>query len=311
MIERLISYVASINPFNLAILIGAWLVIVGVISFVYSSYVELSRKRTMARYGLQSKEKASKAEKGFGLIESLNDFLSRFLSTSDSEIQEKFAAAGIYNERLSKLFIPLKYTVLAVIVAGVVFSVKRLGLDAQQGLIIGLLLGITVLLGPDMYVDVKAKAMRKKLSDKLPYLIDMMAICVQTGMTIEASIAYLAQEMQGFDPDIARVLQKTSDKARVVGLEKALDDLYARIPTPEFRSFVMTLNQSLQYGSSISNVLTNLSMDIREVQMLTIEERIGALSAKMSIPLILFIMIPIVILITAPGIMRLMEDAPL
>jgi tight adherence protein C len=310
MIERLLGYLSSINPVVLAIIIGAWLVVVGVIAFVYSSYVELTRKKSLEKFGLQSKEKVSRAEQGLGLIEKLNEFLSRFLSTSDSEIQEKFAAAGIYSERLSKLFIPLKYTVLTIIIFGVVFSVKQLGLDSQHGLILGLILGVMALLGPDMYVDMKAKAMRKKLSDKLPYLIDMMAICVQTGMTIEASISYLAQEMQGFDPDIAKVLQKTSDKARVVGLEKALDDLYTRIPTPEFRSFVMTLNQSLQYGSSISDVLTNLSMDIREVQMLTIEERIGSLSAKMSVPLILFIMIPIVILITAPGIMRLMEDAP-
>jgi tight adherence protein C len=310
MIERIIKFLSSIEPVHFAIIIGAWLVIVGVVAFVYSSYVEISRKRSLAKFGLKSEEKESTAEKGIGLLESLNDFLGRFLSTSDSEIKEKFAAAGIYNEQLSRLFIPIKYSLLVMLVGGVFFAVQKLGLDSQDGLIIGLILGVITLLGPDMYVDMKAKAMRKKLSDKLPYLIDMMAICVQTGMTIEASIAYLAQEMKGFDPDIANVLQKTSNKARVVGLEKALDDLYIKIPTPEFRSFVMTLNQSLQYGSSISQVLTNLSMDIREVQMLTIEERIGALSAKMSVPLILFIMIPIVILITAPGIMRLMEDAP-
>jgi tight adherence protein C len=70
----------------------------------------------------------------------------------------------------------------------------------------------------------------------------------------------------------------------------------------------MTLKQSLQYGSSIYGVLTTLAGDIRDVQMLTLEEKIGKLAAKMSVPLILFIMIPIVILIAAPGILRMMSN---
>ena len=49
-----------------------------------------------------------------------------------------------------------------------------------------------------------------------------------------------------------------------------------------------------------------LASDIRELKILTIEEKVGALSAKMSVPLIIFILMPIVILITAPGIFRLM-----
>ncbi|MEC8483612.1 MAG: type II secretion system F family protein, partial [Pseudomonadota bacterium] len=51
----------------------------------------------------------------------------------------------------------------------------------------------------------------------------------------------------------------------------------------------------------------NLSSEIRAVQMLSIEEKIGKLAAKMSVPLILFIMFPIVILIAAPGVMRMIN----
>ncbi len=71
------------------------------------------------------------------------------------------------------------------------------------------------------------------------------------------------------------------------------------------RSFVMTLKQSLRYGSSIYGILTTLAADIRMVNMLQAEEKIGKLAAKMSVPLILFIMLPIVFVIVAPGIMRL------
>jgi tight adherence protein C len=134
-----------------------------------------------------------------------------------------------------------------------------------------------------------------------------MAICVQTGMTLEATIKYLAIELKSFDKDLAKLLAKVSDRANIVGLEKSLDELYLKLPTPEIRSFVMTLKQSLQYGSSIYTVLTTLAADIRDINMLTAEERIGKLAAKMSLPLILFIMFPIVIIILAPAAMRFMD----
>ena len=75
------------------------------------------------------------------------------------------------------------------------------------------------------------------------------------------------------------------------------------------RSFVFSLTQSIKYGTSIQYALETLAKDIREVQVLELEEKVGKLSAKMSIPLILFIMFPVVILITAPGIMRMMANA--
>ena len=135
-----------------------------------------------------------------------------------------------------------------------------------------------------------------------------MAVCIQTGMTIESSIAYLADELKGFDKDLARMMWQVDSRSRVVGMESALEELLEEYPSNEMRSFVYTLTQSLQYGSSIYEVLTNLSANVREVQMLELEEKVGKLSAKMSVPLILFIMFPIVILITAPGIMRMMSD---
>ena len=101
---------------------------------------------------------------------------------------------------------------------------------------------------------------------------------------------------------------QVDSRSRVIGLSDSLEELLIEFPSNEMRSFVYTLSQSLQYGSSISDVLVSLSGNIREIQMLELEERVGKLSAKMSVPLILFIMFPIVILITAPGIMRLMSN---
>ncbi|MGL4382001.1 MAG: type II secretion system F family protein [Vibrio sp.] len=243
------------------------------------------------------------------LLERLSATLNRLFSSDKTLQQQKMLAAGFYHPQLATYFMPLKYALLVLGALGIyLLSLQVSWLANQLWLVMALWLVVSLIF-PDAYLAMRAKSLSHKISNKLPYLLDLMAVCVQTGMTIEAAISYLAKEMKGFDKDISYLLVKTDDRSRLVGLDLALDELYARVPSNEMRSFVMTLKQSLQYGSSIYSVLTTLSADIREVQMLHIEEKIGKLAAKMSIPLIVFIMVPIVILIAAPGVMRMMINA--
>lgn len=231
------------------------------------------------------------------------------LNPNQEEIKRKLRQAGFSNTDYVHLIMPIKYSVLAFgeLILSIAYYTSLLSGTAW---IVGAAVwGMLVIIVPDMYLQSKIKARVHRISTQMPYLLDLMAVCVQTGMTIEASLSYLAKEMSGFDKDLTQVLTKMNERSRMVGLEKALDEMYIEIPSNEMRSFVMTLTQSMHYGSSIYSVLTTLASDIREVQMLGLEERIGKLAAKMSVPLIVFIMIPIVILIAAPGVMRLMLNA--
>jgi tight adherence protein C len=231
------------------------------------------------------------------------------LNPNDEDIKKKLRQAGFANTQYVHLIMPIKYSILAMgeLILGVAYYVSWLSSTAW---VVGAAIwGSLVIIAPDMYLQSKIKARIHRVSTQMPYLLDLMAVCVQTGMTVEASLSYLAKEMKGFDKDLTQVLTKMNERSRMVGLEKALEEMYIEIPSNEMRSFVMTLTQSMHYGSSIYTVLTRLASDIREVQMLELEERIGKLAAKMSVPLIVFIMIPIVILIAAPGVMRLMLNA--
>ena len=218
----------------------------------------------------------------------------------------KFIAAGFYQFKYASLFMPVKYLVLFSGGMGLYFLSESMAFESASFIAIIASWLVLIIILPDAVLNLRAKQLTEKISNKLPYLLDLMAVCVQTGMTLESAISYLSKEMTGFDKDLTNVLVKTNDRARIVGLAMALDELYLRVPSNEMRSFVMTLKQSLQFGSSISQVLTTLSGDIRQVQILGLEEKIGKLAAKMSIPLIVFIMVPVVILIAAPGIMRMM-----
>ncbi len=231
----------------------------------------------------------------------VNRFLFVSVKSIDMSWNKKLIEAGYYNTEWAKFYFPAKLAVLVVVTGLVLLS----DMTANNQLIIIIFTLIAVIVLPDTLLQMRRKMLIFKTSSQLPYLLDMMSVCVQTGMTIEAALVYLGKELAEFDSDLCYQIKRTSDSAKIHGLEKALNDLSDRIPTPPIRSFVLTIIQNLQYGTSVAQVLSDLAEDMRKVQILTVEEKVGKLSAKMSVPLILFIMFPIVILILAPGIMQM------
>ncbi|WP_394152155.1 type II secretion system F family protein [Vibrio maritimus] len=228
-------------------------------------------------------------------------FLLKFGTKHRKALENRFLEAGFYNKELAKFYFPLK---LLAVVALVTFTMlSKLEWDNKMLVMLFGLVGIIVV--PDIILDFKRKSLISTTSSKLPYLLDMMSVCVQTGMTVEATFDYLGQELDSFDRDLCYQVRRTAESAKIKGLEKALNDLSDRLPTPEVRSFVLTVIQNLQYGTSIAQVLSNLAEDMRKIQLLTIEEKVGQLSSKMGIPLILFIMFPIVVLILGPAIVQM------
>ncbi|MBJ7551483.1 type II secretion system F family protein [Marinomonas ostreistagni] len=266
-----------------------------------------SKQRSKGMQWLMSYRLQDEPKSRFRMLRKLMKGLRSAFSASEQEMQKKFLAAGFYNQQIAVYYMPAKYLGLC-LGAGIIYwlSIEQNWALKNLFIYLGVWL-VVVLIVPDAYLARRTKNLQTNISIKLPYMIDLLAVCVQTGMTIEASMAYLSKEMMSFDKDLGHMLNKTNDRIQIVGIEQALSELHSRVPTNEMRSFVMTLNQSLQYGSSIYTVLTTLSSEIREVQMLGLEEKIGKLAAKMSVPLILFVMFPIVILIAAPGIMRMMN----
>lgn len=221
------------------------------------------------------------------------------------DTKKKLITAGIYNDFVANgyyIFKIVPFIVLTIILSYLLYfsfiSLLVFILSFSIGLIV-------FVIGPDMYIASRGKSNINRMSHRLPFLLDLMNICINTGMTIEASLSFLAKEVTIIDRDLAYVIQKTVDRTEVVGIYKALKQFHELIPTPEAKSFTMTVLNNVKFGSSIGPILLTLASDIREVNMLELEEKVGKMSAKMSIPMIVFIMIPIVVLIVAPGIMRI------
>lgn len=232
--------------------------------------------------------------------------LLKVLNFNQQETKEKLVKAGIYSNVIANVYYLIKIVPFVVCLCVAIFLLIAEFFDISMFVVVVALSAIVFLIAPDAYVASRGNRITRKISNRLPFLLDLMNVCVHTGMTIEASLEYLAKELRTVDKHLAYVLKKTLERAQLVGIERALEDFYTFVPTAETQSVVMTLTQSLKYGSSVGPVLGTLACDIRELSMMDLEEKIGKMGAKMSIPLIAFIMVPIIVLIAAPGIMRML-----
>ncbi|MFS1974854.1 type II secretion system F family protein [Vibrio splendidus] len=274
-----------------------------IISLVAAYYMLKVFDNTKAK--ISTKRIIGSTQEKISLKDKLLVFTSKLAFNRD-EVKANLIKAGIHNEFFSQVYYLIKIVpmIFCIVTIGYMYLNSRLDmLNSFMSVGISLLI---FLIAPDMYIASRGKSNISHISSRLPFLLDLMNVCVHTGMTLEASLEYLSNELKMVDENLAFVVQTTSERAKVVGLDKALSEFYDLVPTTEAQSFVMTLTQSLKYGSSVGAVLASLASDIREINMLELEEKIGKMGAKMSVPMIAFIMIPIVILIAAPGIMRML-----
>lgn len=207
--------------------------------------------------------------------------------------------------------LPLKARICGVI-GGALLVLNIIGvfsISMKALAMIMLFIFMIVLVLPAMMLNPAINTRIKLMLDALPYFVDLIAVCVQAGMTVESSVKFIAERSADLDKNLADLMSHLVKRAEVSGLEEGLMDLYRSMDMTEIRMFCATLQQSVHYGTSLYENLMELSKDIRDMQLLSSEEKIGKLSAKMSVPLILFIMFPITILIAAPGILRIMQNA--
>lgn len=145
----------------------------------------------------------------------------------------------------------------------------------------------------------------RRISNDIPYAIDLLAVCIQSGMTVEASLGYIAHKMELINKDLSSLLIRTVLRADVSGINSALEQLSAEVVNEEVRMLCSALLQSTKFGSSIYAVLIDLSKEIRQMQLLTMEEKVAALSAKMTFPMIAFILFPLIALVAGPGLIKM------
>jgi tight adherence protein C len=220
------------------------------------------------------------------------------------KIIEQLGGAGIYGHAALRTFVAVK--VLLALGLTILFWAALAGSGYTPHTLIWRVLAVIApaLAGwriPDMAVSRMAKRRRAKLSEGVPDALDLLVICVESGLGLEQSLDRVARDIVLANPVIAGVLANAVAEMRVLPqMRDALDNLAKNAGLPAIKSVVTTLIQGIQYGTPLSASLRILSAEMRAKNLIALEERAARLPVLLMIPVIMFILPSLFLIIGGP-----------
>jgi tight adherence protein C len=227
------------------------------------------------------------------------DFYARTDPENVARLRLKLIQAGYMDPRAVGMFFLVRFAGLAV---GIVFAVALVmwfGSEASS-LNRWIFVGMAGILGyflPGLVLTQKVRSKMREYRNGFPDFMDLMIVCSDAGMSMEAGIERVSKELQATYPSLAENLQLVSLELRAGrSLDDALKALSDRLSLDEVRSFATLLQQSKELGTSLAGALRVFSDEMRHKRMLLAEEKAHALPAKMSVPVTVCIL-PVVLMI--------------
>ncbi|NNC36208.1 MAG: type II secretion system F family protein [Acidimicrobiales bacterium] len=236
------------------------------------------------------------------------------IANDDEETSSKRAnlmqTAGFYNPSAQTVFYASRLT-LSIILASATAAFLVVGPftpDAAKSIAFVTVAAAIGYFFPLLYIISRIQERKLKFSEGLPDAMDMLLICLESGLSFPAAMKNVARELRDVHPVV-------SEQFEIATLEfqagrkrsEALKNLAIRVDLPEVTSITTMIIQSDQLGTSLTRALKAAADDMRRDRMLKAEEKANALPAKMSVPLVLFIFPTLFCIIMVPVIVKIMR----
>jgi tight adherence protein C len=162
---------------------------------------------------------------------------------------------------------------------------------------------------PDKLLRRMARKRIQRIKRSFPDAIDMMVVCTEAGLGMDAALKRVSQEMFAGAPDIAEELAAMLMELNFFeDRSEAFNNLAKRIPLSYSRTFANTLTQTEKFGTPIAQSLRILSEEFRKDRMTEAETKASKLGAKMILPIVLFIFMPLLLVIIYPAVSQLSDN---
>ncbi len=149
---------------------------------------------------------------------------------------------------------------------------------------------------------------KSKLRDGLPDSLDLLVICAEAGLSMDASLNRVARELGPAYPELSEELGLTAIELNFLPERStALDNLAIRVDLAGVRALVGTLQQTEKYGTPLAQALRILSTEFRNERLMKAEEKAARLPAIMTLPMVIFILPPLFIVLLGPAIIKTLD----
>jgi tight adherence protein C len=227
-----------------------------------------------------------------------------------SVLRTKLMQAGYFNREAPVIFLGLKAAAMAVATVGVVLLLPLLakGHGGFGGIMIAATLSGVAILGPEQVLKSRRVSREREYADGFPDLLDLLVASVEAGLSLDAAVGRVTEELERRYPNLTihlrmLVLELRAGRAR----KDAWTGFAERLGIDDARALATMLRQAEEMGTSLGETLTVFSTDMRAKRMLRAEEKALALSAKLTLPLIIFIFPCLLGALMLPAAVRLMH----
>jgi tight adherence protein C len=270
---------------------------------------ELRRRSREALVGKQGGPTLRRTDEGIykRVVEQLQ--LSRLLE--DTNLTDKLAQAGYRGPSSISRFYFFRLLTPIVLCIGAfiyVFPLNGFHLPFMQKVAACVAALVAGYYAPNVYVSNVATKRRESIVNVFPDALDLLLICVESGMSIEAAIQKVGAEVGGASMELAEELSLLAAELSYLPERRlAYEGLAKRTNHPGIKAVVTAMIQAERYGTPLGNALRVMAKENRELRLAAAEKKAASLPPKLTVPMILFFLPVLFVVILGPALIRVQD----
>lgn len=309
----------GLNNETIIIVVSAFLAMISFVAFVlpllnrnekkehFQSIIERRRKDLFVQ---TQAEVMHKGERTLSASESVvaSFKVQKLMGDMGDKVRDQMLMAGIRSPTA-----PIKYMVARILLPflgmgiAMMFISKMKDSSTVTGLLIMLLAVLAGYFLPKLLLKNMITKRAQEINLAFSDALDLMLICVQGGIGLEQTVQRISEEISEHSPVLAEELGILSaEMAMLNDRRAALQDFARRVGSGAARNFATALVQAEQYGTSVSQAMRVISMDLREERMAKAEQKAASLPPKLTVPMIAFFLPVLFVIILVPTIIKAM-----
>lgn len=242
---------------------------------------------------------------GRGVAKNLVDRFSLEKLLEASDLKDKMAQAGLRGQKpvyvfyMVRLIAPIVLGIFGII-AFVVLNLPGWEMSQRVALTMGLVAFGYYL--PALYVKNVAGKRLASIIPVFPDALDLLLICVESGMSVELAFGKVAEELGDSSVELAEEFSlTTAELSYLTSRRMAYENLARRNNHPGIRAVATALVQAERYGTPLGDTLRTMANENRQLRVMAAEKKAAALPAKLTVPMILFFLPVLFIVILTPA----------
>jgi tight adherence protein C len=224
-----------------------------------------------------------------------------------SRFAHKLIYAGYDGETAPAVFAAARLVTLLILPTVTALSLVRAPMPLLMALVPGAALVAWVL--PIAVLERLARRRQERIRHALPDSLDLLVVCVEAGISLDAAILRVAKELSLTYPDLANELLVVNRKTNAgISREEAIRGLWSRTGVDDLRSLSTSLIQTEKWGTSITKVLRVAAATLRRKRRQQAEKRVALAPVKMTIPLVALILPALFVIILGPAMLQVISS---